>query len=187
MLSNFSGCDKTRWCILQDDLFNNKICFFLVNEYHFSDITKTFRNVAFLVKLIFLIFRFLCLYFLYSFDFVSISKDLYALVWDFKRVNSRQGRLLTLILNRTWKYRVLSHKVGVSEYFCPKRGRDFQLSRPDMSQEPSKRGLLCCPWLPCAFPIVVVVFTEVDNGIQLLNVLLYLVYTEFMIFCLILV
>ena len=63
---------------------------------------------------------------------------------------------------------MLSHRVRVSEYFCPKRGWDFQLSRRNISQEPSEGGLLCCAWLPCAFPIVVAFFNEVDNGIQFL-------------------
>ena len=58
---------------------------------------------------------------------------------------------------------VLSHRVGVGEYICPKRGRDFQPSRPDIGQVPSEGGLLCCPWLPCAIAIVVEVLNEVDN------------------------
>ena len=81
---------------------------------------------------------------------------------------------------------VLSHRIEVSEYFCPKWGRDFQPSRPNIGQVPSEGGLLCCPWLPCAVALVVVVFNEVDNVIQFLNVLLYLVYTAIMIFRLIL-
>ena len=81
---------------------------------------------------------------------------------------------------------VLSHRVGVSGYFCPKRDRDFQSSRPNIDQVSSQGGLLCCPWLPCAVAIVVVVFNEVDKVIQFLSVLLYLVYTTIIIFCLIL-
>jgi len=92
--------------------------------------------------------------------------------WDFMTLNSYPNQVLKI-------EGVVLPRVEFLEYICPKQGQALKPSVAtlflNMGHVPSGEGLLCCSCLSYALAIVVVVFNEVSNVIQLLLFLLCLI------------